>query len=142
MAKRLLALALLAAAAGCASAPRTDCAQLNARIVRGERLARPDGGAYEERNPRVRNRGRIERLAEDSVVALAADTVPRTAMLRLRVTAAGAPQDVRVAQSSGSVEFDSIAAWAMRQAQFVPAALDGCPVRVVIEVPLSVTPRS
>jgi TonB family protein len=136
MTRHLLALALLAAA-GCASAPRADCGALTAQLGRGERLRRPDGGAFEERTPRPRNRGRIERMAEDGIVALGLDTIPRAAMLRLRVTAAGAPEGVRIVQSSGSAAFDSIAVWAMGQGQFVPATLDGCPVSVFVEVPMT-----
>lgn len=141
LAIKLPSLALLAALGACATAPREPtpsperCAEILARpwSVPQDTTVRPT-----EQMPRPLNRRVVERRLADSMASLPPDTVPRTVVLRWRVSAEGRSEQVGVVRSSGSPEFDAGAVWAMGLAEFEPARLDGCPVRVWVEAPLQI----
>ena len=57
-------------------------------------------------------------------------------MLRVSVSADGAPLEVDVAQTSGFPSLDSAALSAVRQWRFVPATQAGRPVAAIADVPV------
>jgi hypothetical protein len=127
---------LLLALAGCASAqvnrgPGPECDVIVRRVLAG-------GTAHlREQKPTLRNQRHVERRMADSLAVLELDSVPRPVVLRYRVTPAGLTEEIRISESSGAPEFDAIGAWALGFAEHDPARLDGCPVAVWVEVPLT-----
>jgi len=57
-------------------------------------------------------------------------------MLRVSVSADGAPLEVDVAQTSGFPSLDSAALSAVRQWRFVPATQAGRPIAAIADVPV------
>ena len=139
--KRLPVLLVLSLAA-CVSAqvdrgPGPECADIDQRVLAASANGDPGGLGASEQKPSLRNQRYIERRMSDSLAVLELDSVPQPVVLRYRVSKAGITERVVVAQSSGSAAFDSVGVWAMGFAEHAPARLDGCPVAVWVEVPLT-----
>lgn len=133
-----LRLLILLSLAACATArvdrgPGPECDDILRRVVTGDTA----GMRSREQPPRVRNRRYIERRMSDSMAVLDLDSVPFPVLLRYRITPTGRTEQIRVARSSGSAAFDSVGTWAMGFAEHEPARLDGCPVAVWVEAPLT-----
>ena len=62
-------------------------------------------------------------------------------LLRVQVSAAGAPSSVQLARSSGSALLDRAAVAAVSRWRFVPARRGGQPVAAAVLVPLSFSLR-
>ena len=99
------------------------------RRVEGFRTCRPSLLHPESLSREVGREGRALGLAEK-----------RTAVLRAYVTRVGTAQDVRVVQSSGDLRFDVAAAGLIQSAQFLPARLEGIPVPLWAQFPVTYTP--
>ena len=143
MMKQLTVLALLSLA-GCVSAqvdrgPGPECDDINQRVLAAIANGDTFNLASREVQPALRNSAYVVRRMTDSMNVLDLDSVPRPVVLRYRVSPAGRTDKVLVSRSSGSAAFDSVGVWAIGFAEHEPARIDGCPVPVWVELPLTAT---
>lgn len=62
-----------------------------------------------------------------------------TAQVAMRVTEEGMPEEPRLAQSTGSIEIDREIIGVARSMRFAPASLNGYPVKVLVQLPVTLT---
>lgn len=143
MMKRLSLLVLLSLA-GCVTAqvdrgPGPECDDINQRVLAAAANGDTFNLASREVQPALRNAAYVVRRMTDSMNVLDLDSVPRPVVLRYRVSPTGRTDKILVSRSSGSAAFDSIGVWVMGFAEHEPARIDGCPVPVWVELPLTAT---
>jgi TonB family protein len=109
----------------------------------GGGLARPDSlGAYEVSTvaevPQMLNRESVARALSRAYPPLLRDQgIEGRVLVRFVVDEQGRPDHLRVARSSGQMDFDQAALFVVRQARFRPARLNGRPVRVWVTLPVN-----